>query len=107
MLRDLIALDLKDAGATVIVAQDGQEAIEKLENLQPDLILLDLLMPRKDGFAVLQHLREGGRALPVVMLSNLSSSEEKDKCRVLGARDFIIKSELDTGDLWGKIKKHL
>lgn len=107
MIRDMLALDLQDEGAAVSAAVDGQEAIEFLRQEQPDLILLDILMPNKDGFAVLKFLREQHSSVPVIMLTNLSSPDHERTCRELGAKHFIIKSELDTGDLWGRIKKFL
>jgi DNA-binding response OmpR family regulator len=106
MLRDMITLDLQDEGMAVETASDGELALEMIKANPPDLLLLDILMPKKDGFAVLQFLQEEGYNFPVVMISNLSSPDEAEKCKQLGARDFIVKSELDVGDLWKKIKHH-
>jgi DNA-binding response OmpR family regulator len=107
MIREMITLDLRDAGVRVLTAVDGEEAIAMLEDARPDLILLDILMPKKDGFAVLEHLQKAKRKIPVVMLTNLDSAEQENRCRSLGVQDFMVKSELDTGDLWERIKKHL
>jgi CheY-like chemotaxis protein len=107
MIRDMLALDLQEQGAGVTIAVDGEEAIEFLKEHQPDLILLDILMPKKDGFAVLEFLRQQHSAIPVVMLTNLSSPDHERTCRDLGARDFIIKSELDTGELWDRVKRYM
>jgi two-component system OmpR family response regulator len=107
MIREMLTLDLRDAGVQVLTAEDGEEAIAMLETARPDMVLLDILMPKKDGFAVLQHLRSAGADMPVVMLTNLGSPEQEDACRKLGVRDFLVKSELDTGDLWERIRKHL
>lgn len=107
MLRDMLAMDLQESGAQIQTAIDGQEALELIQRQQPDLLLLDLLMPRKDGFAVLQALKEANYRFPIVIISNLSSPEEASKCFDLGAQDFIVKSELDVGELWGRIQKYL
>lgn len=107
MIREMIALDLKEEGANVIAVTDGEEAIDCVRRTRPDLILLDVLMPKKDGFAVLEFLREQNSSVPVVMLTNLSSTEHEINCRRLGAKDFIVKSELDTGGLWERIKRYL
>lgn len=107
MIREMIALDLQEEGASVTTAADGAEAIEILRRERPDLILLDILMPRKDGFAVLEFLRSQAIPVPVVMLTNLSSPDQERACRNLGAKDFIIKSELDTGELWERVQKYL
>jgi CheY-like chemotaxis protein len=107
MLRDLITLDLQDQGATVVTATDGEEAMELLKRINPDLVLLDLLMPKKDGYAVLQFLKEQGMGFPAVVISNLSAPEEITKCKELGAKDFIVKSELGSGDLWESVRKFM
>jgi CheY-like chemotaxis protein len=107
MLRDLIVMDLQEEGVRVEVASDGDEAIEIMRTKAPDLVLLDLLMPKKDGYAVLEFIREGGYSFPTVVLSNLSSPDQREKCKGLGARDFIVKSDLNTGDLWEKVKGYL
>jgi DNA-binding response OmpR family regulator len=107
MIREMVALDLREEGANVSVAVDGEEAIDMIKREKPDLVLLDILMPKKDGYAVLDFLRAQGDATPVVMLTNLGSPDQEQHCRRLGANDFIVKSELDTGDLWKRIKGHL
>lgn len=107
VLRDLIALDLREEGALVEVAADGREALAIIERDPPDLLLLDLLMPHVDGFAVLQRLHERGCTFPVVVLSNLTSPEQEEQCTALGAREFIVKSDLATGDLWLRVRKYL
>lgn len=90
-----------------MLARNGQEAIEALGTHTPDLLLLDLLMPRVDGFSVLSHIQERRLPCPVIILSNLSDDIDHEKCFVLGARDYFVKSDMDERDLWPKIQKHL
>ncbi len=97
--------DLKEQGHIVVTAIDGQDAIEKIEEHQPSLLLLDLLMPRKDGYDVLRHIREKNYAFPVLMLSNMSEPKAEAQCRSLGAKDFIIKSTLDYGEIGVKVQE--
>lgn len=105
LLRDMLQLDLQEQGATVTVTRDGEEAIAAMEREAPHLLLLDLIMPRKDGFAVLQYIRDKGYDFPVIVLSNLSDPTQERRCKELGARDFLVKSNLGTGELWEHLKK--
>lgn len=105
-LRETIRLTLQEHGVNVRESSNGDEAIEALDASQPNLILLDLLMPKRDGYAVLSHVREKGITVPVVILSNLSDYLDHDKCLRLGAKDFFIKSDMDEEDLWEKIQKY-
>ena len=105
--RETIQLALEEQGLTVITAKHGGEAIETLDRSQPDLLLLDLLMPHTDGFAVLSHIHAKGYKFPVVILSNLSDDIDNEKCFSLGAKDYFIKSDMDEDELWPKIQKHL
>ncbi len=106
-LAETIQLALEEQGMRIIVAENGEEAIEKLSAHQPDLILLDLLMPKKDGYAVLHHLKDGGSQVPVIILSNLSDELDREKCLQLGAKDYFIKSDMDEDELWPKVQKYL
>jgi len=106
-LRETIRLSLEEHGVDVQEASDGEEAIDAIERGLPHLLLLDLLMPKKDGYAVLSHIREKAYTFPVVILSNLSDYLDHEKCAKLGAQEYFIKSDMDEEDLWGKIQKYL
>ncbi|MEK7218615.1 MAG: response regulator [Patescibacteria group bacterium] len=106
-LRETIRLSLEEHGVEVQEAANGEEAIDALGRSVPHLLLLDLLMPKRDGYAVLSHIREKALGFPVVILSNLSDYLDHEKCLKLGARDFFIKSDMDEEDLWAKIQKYL
>ncbi|MGA9524487.1 MAG: response regulator [Myxococcaceae bacterium] len=89
LLRDLC----EQTGYRVDVACDGAEAVEKIDRDLPDLVLLDLMMPRKDGFAVLKELREGDRTkeLPVIVLTAIGDMDGKIRGMELGADDYVTK----------------
>ena len=106
-LKETIQLELEEHDVRVLTAMNGDEAIAEIESAQPDLLLLDLLMPKKDGYAVLQHIREKGYTFPIIILSNLSNEIDRDKCLALGARDYFIKSDMDEDELWPKILRYL
>ncbi len=96
---------LTKAGFEIKIATDGEEALKILREDKPDVILLDLVMPRKDGFAVLEELKTNPvwKSIPVIVLSNLSQKEDLEKAKALGAKDYLIKSDLSLKDLVEKI----
>lgn len=100
---------LTKEGFDIQIASDGEEVFEMLKTFEPDIIILDLMMPKKDGFAVLQELRSNQQweNVPILIASNLGQKEDIDKGIKLGATDYIIKSDLSLADLIAKIKKHL
>jgi CheY-like chemotaxis protein len=104
VLRDMIVQALEEHGVQTRASHNGQEAILELEKQLPDILLLDLLMPKVDGYGVLQYVNEKGWDLSVIVLSNLSDPKEEEKCREWGAKDFLVKSNLDEEELWGKIQ---
>jgi two-component system response regulator VicR len=106
-LKETIQLELESHEVLVRGVMNGEEAITAMDENVPDLLLLDLLMPKKDGYAVLQHIREKGYVFPVIILSNLSNEIDRDKCLALGAKDYFIKSDMDEDELWPKIQQYL
>ncbi len=91
----VLSLDflMKQAGLTVRTAQDGDEALRALEERLPDLLLLDVMMPGKDGFEVCQQIRErpDWAHLPIVMLTAKGRDVEREKGLAMGADDYITK----------------
>ena len=106
-LAETIQLELDSHGVEAVMARNGEIAIEMMETHKPDLLLLDLLMPKKDGYAVLTHIKDKEYRFPVVILSNLSDDIDRGKCLSLGAKDYFIKSDMDEDELWPKIEKYL
>lgn len=106
-LANAYRVKLTKAGFEVKITSDGQEALTALRTFIPDLILLDLVMPVKDGFATLQEIKAHPtlRTIPVIVASNLGQKEDVDKAMKLGARDFVIKSDLSLDTLIQKIHK--
>lgn len=99
---------LAKAGFDVLVVSDGEEVISQLETFKPDLILLDLIMPVKDGFTTLSELKKGKhKDIPVVVASNLGQTEDIKKGISMGAVDYIVKSDTSLDELIEKIRKHL
>ena len=91
----------------VTVANDGNAALEILKSQKFDLILLDAVMPQKNGFEVLEELGKLKITTPVIMLSNLSQSEDIEKAKALGAKDFFVKSDIPLSDIVEIVKKQV
>lgn len=108
-LANAYKVKLTKAGYEVVVAADGQEALEALKNFTPDIILLDLIMPIKDGFSTLEELKKLPEftKIPVLIASNLGQPEDIDRAMKLGAIDFIIKSEMSMESMLEKISSTL
>lgn len=90
-------------------ATNGEEAIKMAREKKPDLILLDLIMPIKDGFETLQELKsdENLKDVKVVVLSNLGQEEDMKRAKELGALDYIIKADVSFREILAMAKKHL
>jgi CheY-like chemotaxis protein len=98
---------LTNAGLDLRTASDGEEALKVLQEFKPDVILMDLVMPRKDGFSTLEDMRKDDnlKDIPVIVTSNLAQQEALDRAKALGAVDFITKSNMSMEDLLKKINK--
>jgi CheY-like chemotaxis protein len=106
-LADTMGKILKKYDVRVTIAYNGKETIGVLEKEVPDLLLLDILMPVLDGHGVLKFIQEKQLELPVIVLSNLSDRETKDKCKRMKAKCYIVKNDIDDDDLWPAIEKYL
>jgi CheY-like chemotaxis protein len=102
-------LKLSKLGFEVKTAGDGEEALAILRDFQPDLILLDLIMPRKDGFETLETLKKNPvwKDIPVLVATNLSQKEDIDKAISLGASDCVVKTDTSMDDFVLKVKSVL
>src|SRR5688572_3371930 len=106
-LSDAYRAKLEKSGFEVSMAGDGEEAMKLLDTLVPDVILLDLVMPKKDGFTTLAEIRSRAplKDVPIIVASNIGQKGEMERARQLGANDYIIKSDLSMDDLVGRIQK--
>lgn len=94
-ISDVLSERLKNEGFAVVVASDGEQGLAMAESEKPDLILLDILMPKKGGLSMLQELRasEYGKNIPVMMLTNLSDTEDVNKALEAGAFGYMVKAD--------------
>lgn len=108
-LSGIYATKLELEGFEVVSARDGEEGLKAAAKESPDLILLDVLMPKLDGFEVLKRLKsdEAVKAIPVIMLTNLGQKEDIEKGMQDGAEDYLIKAHFVPAEAVEKIKKVL
>jgi CheY-like chemotaxis protein len=92
VIRELVADILRGAGLDVRTAEDGQQAVNALDERVPDVILSDVEMPVMDGFQLLKHVRGRWAQLPVIMLTTRGSDEDRKLAASLGANAHLIKS---------------
>lgn len=108
-LASIYATKLELEGFGVVQAHDGEEGVKAAMREMPDLILLDVLMPKLDGFEALKKLKadEQTKNIPVIMLTNLGQKEDIDKGINEGAVDYLIKAHFVPAEAVDKIRKVL
>lgn len=108
-LLDMYSTKFKDVGFNIVVAQDGEMALVKAKEESPDLILLDVVLPKKDGFEVLKTLKSDNQtaAIPVVLLTNLGLDSDVKRGLELGAQSYIIKAHFTPTEVVAKVKEIL
>lgn len=105
-IRNMYQLKLAKADLTVVEAIDGKMALERITEQRPDLVLLDLMMPNVGGLEVLRDLKKQGLLpdLPVIVLTNVMDPQTIDQAKELGAKDYIVKTDLTPSQVIDKLK---
>ena len=100
---------LKMEGFEVEIAYDGEEGLKKVEEWKPDLVVLDLMIPKMGGMDVLREIRNDPKIkkVPVLILSNLSQEQDIQLAKQLGVKEFLIKANFTPGQVVEKIKQSL
>ncbi len=97
-------LKLNHVGFVSRTAGDGEEALVALKKEKFDLIILDLVMPKMDGFELLARLKEEGSTVPIIVTTNLSQAEDAKRAKELGARDYFVKSDTPIASIVDHVK---
>jgi len=107
LLRDLLTEKLERSGFKVVGAIDGKQALEKLNDVAPALIILDLVLPGLDGFEILHHLKENPatKTIPVLVLSNLGDKSDVRRAKDLGAKEYLIKAHYTLDDITRRVEE--
>lgn len=105
----MLSNKLKQEGYAVALAVDGEEGLLKLRSERPDLVLLDIVMPKISGMEVLEtmHSDEIMRQVPVIIISNSGQPVEIEKAKALGIKDYLVKAEFDPEEVVEKVKNVL
>lgn len=108
-LQQVLGDLLKSEGFEILQAYNGEVGLEMARTKNPDLILLDLRIPKKDGFEVLRELKidESTKDIPVIVFTNLETTEDIDKALEAGATTYIVKANYELNDILRKIRETL
>lgn len=96
-------------GFQVETATDGEDGLTKMKSFQPDVVMLDIMMPKLDGFDVLEKVKADPQIshLPIIMMTNLSTQEDIDKALKNGAISYIVKSDFTPSQVVNHVKQKL
>lgn len=107
-LQDIYKIAFENAKIPVVIKGNGLEAIADIKEIDPSLILLDLLMPEISGFEFMKLVNEKtSMKIPTIVCSNLSDKASLDKCNELGCLDFIVKANVDISEIVKRVQKFL
>jgi len=109
IMIDLLQKKLIVEGYEVSTARDGEEGLKMVKKLKPDLVLLDIIMPKKGGFEVMDEMKKDPelKNIPIIVISNSGQPVEIDRAQKLGAMDWLIKTEFDPQEVIEKVKKQI
>ena len=108
-LSDILKERFASEGFEVVIAENGEAGLSTALAEKPDLILLDLLMPKKDGLSMLKDLRatEEGAHIPVIPLTNFSDATSLNETLKLGVKDYIVKAETEIDDIVKVVRSNM
>ena len=109
IMVNLLEKKLTKEGYDVSVAWDGKEGLLKIREVKPDLILLDIVMPKMGGFGVMEEVSKDKelKKIPIIIISNSGQSVELERAKELGVKDWLIKTEFDPQEVLDKVIKQI
>jgi len=109
IMFDLLQKKLSGEGYEVSIAKDGEEGLRAMREVKPDLILLDIVMPKIGGFEVMEEIQKEPelKKIPIIVISNSGQPVELDRAQKFGARDWLIKTEFDPQEVIDKVVKQI
>ena len=109
IILDLLQKKLTKEGYEVLIAKDGKEGLKIIKKEKPNLVLLDIIMPKMGGFEVMEEINKDKelKKIPVIVVSNSGQPVEIDRIRKLGAKDWLIKTEFDPQEVLDKVIKQI
>lgn len=108
-LANQLAGTLRTAGWEVFVSNDGETGFRQAQEKRPDLIILDLILPKKHGFKVLEDLQKNQelRAIPVIILTNLETPQDIERASSFGVKAYLVKANYSLAEIVAKVKEVL
>ena len=108
-ILDMYVMKFKEQGFQIETAMDGKTALEKIEIVKPDIVLLDVVMPKIDGFDVIKKIKENKtpRTFKILFLTNFGQKEDVERGMELGADGYIIKAHFTPSEVAAKVKELL
>ena len=109
LMLDLLQRKLTKEGYEISVARDGEEGLKTMKEVKPNLVLLDIIMPKMGGFEVMEEMNKNKelKNIPVIVISNSGQPVELDRAQNLGAKDWLIKTEFDPQEVIDKVVKQI
>lgn len=107
VLADVLKAKLEKEGYILEVAYDGEDGYNKIISWTPDLILMDIVMPKMNGYEILERKKAEGNQVPVIVISNSGQPVELDKTKELGAVDCLVKTQFDPSEVIIKVNNFL
>jgi len=109
IMLDLLQRKLTAEGYEILVAKDGEEGIRTMKEAKPDLILLDIIMPKMGGLEVMEEMTKDKeiKDIPVIVISNSGQPVEIDRAQKLGAKDWLVKTEFNPQEVIDKVVKQI
>ncbi|MFH1401370.1 MAG: response regulator [Parcubacteria group bacterium] len=105
LLINLLQKKLTESGFSVFLARNGEEGLKLMRENMPDIVLLDIVMPKMGGFEVLEKMakEDSLKKIPVIIISNSGQPVEIDRAKRLGVKDWLIKTEFDPEEVLEKV----
>lgn len=108
-IKDLYAIESRAAGFEVETASDGEEALVKIKSVNPDLLILDIMLPKMDGISVLKQVKQDPvhSKIPVIIITNLEDPAKEQEAKSLGAKEYLLKIRTNPTELIEKVKGYI
>ncbi len=109
LIYELLERKVKEAGYEVTLAHNGEEGVTQLRQRKPDIVLLDIAMPKMNGFEVMEDMQKDEElsSIPVIVISNSGQPVELNRAEELGATDWVIKADFDPQEIIEKVVSHI
>lgn len=104
-IADMYVIKFKDEGFEVATAHNAKDGLKKIQEFDPDVILMDVVMPGMDGFGILEEIKKkGGKLHKIIMLTNLGQKEDVDRGVGLGASDYMVKAHFTPSEVVDRVR---